>query len=410
VENSALNFTIARVRRDRVVTTMAQRSPKSPADYPRRVLIAPDKFKGTLRSDQAARAIEKGLRRAWPWVKTTRFTLTDGGDGFVDFMVRQTKGKFRWSKTVDAAGRPIRAKWGVLGNGRTAVIGLTEASALAHLPASLRNPEKTSNLGTGRLLAQAEKEGCEEILVGLGGSATTEGGASLAESVGYRFIDKDGRNLGCVGGNLAMIHQIIAPAGALSARFIVATDVENPLFGRKGASYQFGPQKGADPAMVRRLDRGLRHLARIVKRDLGKDFAHAPGAGAAGGCGYGLMVFFNARREDGFQLVRRLTKLDAIICRHDLVITGEGSFDRTSLHGKAPSQLADLARKLKRPVWALCGRVDFRGPSPFARLAGLSTPENPGPPPESLPSAQHAKRLEQLAYEVARSCLQESSD
>ncbi len=153
--------------------------------------------------------------------------------------------------------------------------------------------------------------------------------------------------------------------------------------------------------MVKRLDQGLRHLARIVKRDLGKDFATAPGAGAAGGCGFGLMAFFSARREDGFQLVRRLTKLDAIIRRHDLVITGEGSFDRTSLHGKAPSQLADLARKLKRPVWALCGRVDFRGKSPFARLAGLSTPQNPGPRPESLTSAQHGRRLERLAYEVA---------
>jgi glycerate kinase len=147
----------------------------------------------------------------------------------------------------------------------------------------------------------------------------------------------------------------------------------------------------------------LRHLARIVKRDLGYDLANEPGAGAAGGCGYGLMTFFDARREDGFQLVRRLTKLDDVIRAHDLVITGEGAFDRTSLHGKAPSQLAELAGQLKRPAWALCGRVDFpRGKkSPFARLAGLSTPENPGPPPESLTSAQHAKRLERLAYEVA---------
>jgi len=140
----------------------------------------------------------------------------------------------------------------------------------------------------------------------------------------------------------------------------------------------------------------------VVKRDLGKDFSRTPGAGAAGGCGYGLMSFFNAKREDGFQLVRRLTKLDAIILRHDLVITGEGAFDRTSLHGKAPSQLAELCRKLKRPAWALCGRVDFRGKSPFARLTGLSTPENPGPPPETLSSAQHARRLERLAYKVAR--------
>ncbi|HEX4138819.1 MAG TPA: glycerate kinase [Candidatus Methylacidiphilales bacterium] len=380
---------------------MARRRVASP--HPRRVLIAPDKFKGTLTSDQAARAIERGLRRAWPGVKTTRFTLTDGGDGFVEFMVRVTKGKFRHAETLDAAGRPIRAKWGVLGDGKTAVIGLTEASGIAHLPPRLRNPEKTSNLGTGNLLAFAAQEGFREILVGLGGSATTEAGLSLATPIGYNYIDKDHRQVAPIGANLLKIDRILAPSPLPKSRFIVATDVENPLFGPRGAAFQFGPQKGADPAMVRRLDKGLRHVARIVKRDLGYDLANEPGAGAAGGCGYGLMAFFDARREDGFQLVRRLTKLDDIIAGHDLVITGEGAFDRTSLHGKAPSQLAVLARQLKRPAWALCGRVDFRGKSPFAKLAGLSTPEHPGPRPESLTSAQHGKRLERLAYEVGRS-------
>jgi glycerate kinase len=376
----------------------------APVAHPRRVLIAPDKFKGTLTSDQAARAIERGLRRAWPGVETTRFTLTDGGDGFVDFMVRQTKGKLRFAETLDAVGRPIRAKWGVLGDGKTAVIGLTEASGLAHLPPRLRNPEKTTNLGTGNLMAFAAREGFREILVGLGGSATTEAGLSLAVPFGYIYTDKAHKQVIPVGQNLLKIEHILPP-GLPKSRFIVATDVENPLYGPQGAAFQFGPQKGADAAMVRRLDKGLRHLARIVKRDLGYDLADEPGAGAAGGCGYGLMALLDAKREDGFQLVRRLTKLDDIIRAHDLVITGEGAFDRTSLHGKAPSQLASLARQLKRPAWALCGRVDFRGKSPFARLAGLSTPENPGPAPEALSSAQHAKRLEKLAYEVARSCV-----
>jgi glycerate kinase len=374
------------------------------SDQPRRVLIAPDKFKGTLTSEQAARAIEKGLRRAWPGVKTTRFSLTDGGDGFVDFMVRQTKGKFRTARTIDAAGRPIRAKWGILGNGRTAVIGLTEASGIAHLPAHLRNPEKTTNLGTGHLIALATCTNVREILVGIGGSATTEGGATLAVPIGPRFIDKDGATVHSIGENLLKIAKIEQANPLPKIQFVVATDVENPLFGPRGAAFQFGPQKGADPAMVKRLDAGLRHLAKIVKRDLGKDLAQEPGAGAAGGCGYGLMAFLNARREDGFQLVRRLTKLDAVIRQHDLVITGEGCFDRTSLLGKAPSQLGELARKLKRPAWALCGRVDLpKGKSPFVKLAGLSTRENPGPHPDTLTSAQHAKRLEELAYEVALS-------
>jgi glycerate kinase len=254
------------------------------------------------------------------------------------------------------------------------------------------------------------KAGCREILVGLGGSATTEGGISLAAAIGCYFIDRDNVEIPLNGLGLAKLARIVPPTRMPKARFIVATDVDNPLYGPRGAAHQFAPQKGADPAMVARLDVGLRRLARIVKRDLGKDCAKKPGAGAAGGCGYGLMTFFNAKRENGFQLVRRWGKLDALIRRHDLVITGEGCFDRTSLLGKAPLQLGELARKLKRPVWALCGRVDLPplqiARSPFDRIAALNpvgfrTRKNPGPPPDSLTSAQHAKRLEQLAYETA---------
>lgn len=372
------------------------------SDHPRRVLIAPDKFKGTLTSEAAASAIEKGLHRAWPKVKTTRIVLTDGGEGFMELMVRQTGGRFRFSRTIDAAGRPRRAKWGVLGDGRTAVIGLAEASGIAHLPARLRNPEQTTNGGTCILLSKAASEGFDEILVGLGGSATTEGGVSLASQITHYFYDKGSNYVSGCGLSLAQIDRIEPTNRKIKSRFIVATDVDNPLFGPKGAAYQFAPQKGAGPAMVKRLDIGLRRLARIVRRDLGKNLAQEPGAGAAGGCGYGLMAFFNAKRENGFQLVRRLTGLNALIRQHDLVITGEGCFDRTSLLGKAPSQLGDLARKLKRPVWALCGRVTLPlSRSPFDRIAALSTKQNPGPPPDSLSSAQHAKRLEQLAFEMA---------
>ncbi len=372
--------------------------------FPRRVLIAPDKFKGTLSADAAARAIERGIRRAWPKTKTTRLSLTDGGEGFVELMVEATGGRMRQTKTVDAAWRPCSANWGVLGNGRTAVIGLANASGIAQLSAPLRNPEKTSNLGTGLLLGEAVKKGYREILVGLGGSATTEGGISLASAIGYRFLDRAGHDIPLDGGGLVRLARIEAPKSLPQARFIVATDVSNPLFGPKGAAYQFAPQKGADAAMVKRLEAGLRHLAKIVQRDLGKDVAHEPGAGAAGGCGYGLMAFFNAKRENGFELVRRLVKLDALIRGHDLVVTGEGCFDRTSLLGKAPSELGLLARKFKRPVWALCGRVNLpAAKTPFDRIAGLSTKENPGPPPESVPPAEHARRLTQLAFEIARS-------
>lgn len=368
--------------------------------YPR-VLIAPDKFKGTLSAEAAARAIERGLKRAWPGVQTTCLGLTDGGEGFVETMVRETRGRLRTTRTVDAAWRPCSATWGVLGNKRTAVIGLTNASGLAQLPAHLRNPEKTSNLGTGLLIAEALRLGHREIVVGLGGSATTEGGISLASVIGYRFLDRHGNDIPLDGGGLARLERIEPPPRLPPARFVVATDVNNPLYGAKGAAHQFAAQKGADPAMIARLEKNLRRLARVAKRDLGKDLALTPGAGAAGGCGYGLITFFNAKPENGFQLIRRLLKLDALIRRHDLVITGEGCFDRTSLLGKAPAQLADLARQLKRPAWALCGRLDLPlAKTPFQRIAALS----PGNQPiESLSPAQHAQNLETLTHEMATS-------
>jgi glycerate kinase len=270
------------------------------------------------------------------------------------------------------------------------------------LPPFLRNPERTSNLGTGQLIAQALEEGYREIIVGLGGSATTEGGISLASAIGYRFLDRGGMDIPLDGGGLARLDRIVAPRRKPDARFVVATDVDNPLYGPRGAARQFAAQKGADAAMIRRLEKGLQWLAQIVRRDLGLDLAREPGAGAAGGCGYGLMVFFRARQESGFQIIRRVTKLDEIIRRQDLVVTGEGSFDRTSLLGKAPVQLGLLARELGVPAWAFCGRTLLSAKrTPFARLAALSTPENPGPPPDSLPPEEHARRLEKLAYETA---------
>jgi glycerate kinase len=377
--------------------------PQRGGKHPRRILIAPDKFKGTLTSAAAARAIERGLNRAWPGVKTTRVALSDGGEGFVETMVAQTGGRLRRSRTTNAAGKPCTATWGVLGNGATAVIGLANASGIAQLRPDERNPEATTNLGTGRLIALALKHGYREIIVGLGGSATTEGGISLAAAIGYRFLDAGGADIPLTGAGLAMLARIVPPPRLPPVKFVVATDVRNPLVGPLGAAVQFGPQKGADAAMVRRLEANLRRLARIVRRDLGRDCAREPGAGAAGGCGYGLIAFFHARREDGFHLVRRLSGLDALVRRHDLVITGEGCFDRTSLLGKAPYQLAQLARRAGRPAWGLCGRAHLPlAQTPFARLGALSTAENPGPAPESLRPAAHAKRLEALAFRMAR--------
>jgi len=361
------------------------------------VLIAPDKFKGTLTAEEAARAIERGVRRAWPEARTTCLPLTDGGEGFVETLVRATGGKLIRTPTVDAAWRPCTAAWGVLGGGKTAVIGLTNASGIAQLPPHLRNPEKTSNLGTGLLISEALRKGYREILVGLGGSATTEGGVSLATVLGYRFIDRRGKDIPLDGGGLARLDRIEAPSRRAKAKFIVATDVNNLLCGPRGAAHQFAAQKGAKPKAVARLEKNLRRLARVAKRDLKKDFAGKPGAGAAGGCGYGLMTFFGAKAENGFQLIRRYLKLDELIRQHDLVITGEGCFDRTSLLGKGPAQLGELAKKLGRPSWALCGRVELhREETPFNQVGALTVDVSPG----ALNRAQHAHNLEELAWQM----------
>jgi glycerate kinase len=379
--------------------------PRKPAgpENPRRVLIAPDKFKGTLSADAAAAAIARGVARAWPGVETTCLGLTDGGEGFVEMMVAQTGGRLRTSPTIDAVWRPCPGRWGVLGDKKTAVFGLAGASGIAQLPPNLRNPELTSNLGTGQLIAHALEKGYRQILIGLGGSATNEGGISLAAAIGYRFLDRGGMDIPLDGRGLARLDRIVPPRKKPRAQFTVATDVDNPLTGPLGAARQFAAQKGANEKMIERLEVGLQKLARLVQRDLGLDLAREPGAGAAGGCGYGLMTFFRAKRENGFQLIRRTLKLDALIRASDLVITGEGCFDRTSLLGKGPAQIGLLARRLGVPAWALCGRATLPAKgSPFDQIAALSTPENPGPPLETLSPAQHVRRLEELAFELAR--------
>ena len=344
-------------------------------------------------------------------MKTACVPLTDGGEGFVETLIQAGYGKLRTTETVDAAWRPCRAKWGLLDGGGTAVIGLTEASGIAQLPPHLRNPEKTSNLGTGLLITEALKLGCREILIGLGGSATNEGGISLATTIGYRFLDRYDKDIPLDGGGLARLVRIEAPRKKTKVRFVVATDVTNPLCGMRGAAArQFAAQKGAKPAAVKRLERGLQRLARIAKRDLGLDFARKPGAGSAGGCGYGLMAFFRARPENGFQLVRRVLNLDELIRSHDLVITGEGCLDRTSLLGKAPVQLGQLAQQFGKPAWALCGRVAVPiGDTPFRRAGALDTSKDPLREPEPMTSADHEEDLADLAAEMAESYVAKSS-
>lgn len=359
----------------------------------------PDKFKGTLTSDQAARAIVRGLRRVWPHAQFTRQTLADGGEGFATALIRATGGATRRCASVDAAGRPLRAAWGWLDDGRTAVFDLAAASGLAQLPAALRDPRRTSTFGSGIQLRRAIAAGAARVFVGLGGSATNDGGAGLAAALGWRFLDRRGDEIVPGGAGLLRLDRILAPPAQPRVRIVAASDVDNPLYGRRGAAFQFAPQKGADAGAVRELDRALRRLARIVARDLGRDCANLPGAGAAGGCGFGLMAFFGAKLESGFDILRREIRLDALVRAHDLVVTGEGAFDRTSLAGKAPYRLARLAAAKRVPVWGLFGRIAVPSSAlPFARAAAL---DGGGDALDAVTPAEHARRLERAAQALA---------
>ena len=358
----------------------------------------PDKFKGTLTSEQAARAIVRGLARAWPQARFTRQTLADGGEGFALALSDAVGGKRLRCASVDAAGRRCRAAWVLLGDGRTALFDLAAASGLAQLPIALRDPATTSTFGSGLMLRKAVEAGARKILIGLGGSATNDGGIGIAAALGWQFLDRRGDEIPVNGAGLLRLARIVAPKPRARVRIVAACDVDNPLYGRNGAAYRFAAQKGADADSVRELDRG--RLARVVENDLGKDLAHAPGAGAAGGCGYGLTVFFDAKLESGFDILRREAGLDALVHAHDLVVTGEGAFDLTSLAGKAPYRLAGLARKMRVPAWGIFGRIDVPASRlPFERAAALV--EQGGPAPVSVSRAEHARRLERAAFALA---------
>jgi len=325
-----------------------------------RVLIAPDKFKGTLTATQVARAIRAAVARVEPKWKTTLCPLSDGGEGFVDSLVDATDGLKRWVSTVDATGQPKRAAYGILGDNRTVVIGLTEASALADVPKDKRNPLHTSNEGTGQLIRHAVDKGYRRLIVGLGGSATTEGGIGLAAGLGWRFLDAKGRDIPLTGAGLGKLERIEPPETKLPRLNVtVAVDVTNPLYGRRGAAFVFAGQKGATVRQVARLDENLRRLAAVYERFAGHAPHQRPGAGAAGGCGFGLMAFLGATPEPGFEIVSRAIKLEKLIRRHDLVITGEGALDATSLHGKAPVRIGRWCRELGKPCWALAGKLDL---------------------------------------------------
>ena len=326
-----------------------------------KVVIAPQAFKGGLSGLEAAVAIEQGVLAALPNAETVKVPIADGGDGTLDALVTGTGGQMFSSRVTGPLGEPVTAQWGAMGRRgeshagskgdgpETAVIEMARASGLALVPLRRRDPRLTTTYGTGELMGEALDRGYRSIIVGLGGSATNDGGVGMAQALGVRFLDSNGRDLPFGGAALARLSRIDMAGlrmGIMDATITAATDVTNPLCGPTGASAVYGPQKGASPRTVEALDAALDRFARVVERSLGVDVKDVSGAGAAVGMGAGLIAFTNARVESGVGLVCRVLGLSKVLEGADLVITGEGRADGSTVFDKAPVGVARLAKSM----------------------------------------------------------------
>jgi len=328
-----------------------------------RIVVAPDSFKGSLSSIQAANAIEKGIIGAAQTcrepVEVIKVPIADGGEGTVEAIITANKGEIVKTRVLDPLGREIDSFFGILPD-NSAVIEMAAASGLNLLGDDERNPMKTTTYGTGQLIKEALDYGCKRIIIGIGGSATNDGGVGMAQALGVSFLDEEGNQIAFGGGELSKISKI--DVSLLDPRIkdtviTIASDVKNPLCGPNGASAVYGPQKGATPKMVETLDRNLKHLAKTIHEQLNIDILNVPGSGAAGGLGAGLMAFLGAKFCLGIKLVTELARLEEKIQRADLVVTGEGSTDYQTLFGKVPHGIADIAKKYSKPVICISGSL-----------------------------------------------------
>ena len=323
-----------------------------------KVVIAPDSYKGCLSALEVAKAMERGVLSVFPSAKVRKIPIADGGEGTVAALVTATNGQLRQTEVTDPLGNKIIAHWGVLGDGRTAVIEMAAASGLPLVPKEKRDPRVTTTYGTGELIKAALAEGLAKIIIGIGGSATNDGGTGMARALGVRFLDAAGQEVAAGGGSLAEICQIDTTGldpRLKNTEIVVACDVDNPLCGTRGASAVFGPQKGATPEMVQQLDAGLAKYASCARQATGRDVAEKAGAGAAGGLGAGLMFFTPAQLKPGVEIVLDAVGFSDIVRDADFVITGEGRTDFQTAFGKAPVGVAKVAKTHGAPVFCISG-------------------------------------------------------
>ena len=325
-----------------------------------KVFIAIDSFKGSLSSRDAGAAVSEGIKAVYPNAKTLVGVLADGGEGTVRAIVGATDGCFEKASVHDPLGRPITAEYGVIGGTKTAVMEMAEASGITLLGDGERNPLETSTFGFGEMLCDAIGKGYRDFVIGIGGSATNDGGFGMLRALGFEFYDEKGApvSLGAKGlRSLARIETENNMALLAECRFTVACDVKNPLCGENGCSAVFGPQKGASPNMVKEMDGWLSRYAALTEKAIGKDFSSHEGSGAAGGLGFAFLAYLNASLCSGAETVMKAVSLEEKIRKADILVTGEGRLDRQSFMGKAPVEAAKIAKKYGKSVIAFSGAV-----------------------------------------------------
>lgn len=325
-----------------------------------KIVIAPDSFKESLSAMEAALAIERGFKAVFPDAAYHIMPMADGGEGTVQSLVDATDGSIEERVVTGPLGNPVKAFFGLMGDGKTAVIEMAAASGLHLVPIEQRDPLVATTRGTGELILSALDLGVEHIIIGIGGSATNDGGAGMIQALGGRLLDENGNDIGAGGGALSDIVSLDLTEldqRLKRAKIEVACDVDNPLTGPRGASAIFGPQKGATPEMIQVLDQNLTHFADVVEASLGKSIRHIEGAGAAGGLGASLVAFLNAELKRGIQIVLDAVSFEDAVKGADLVITGEGRIDSQTIYGKTPIGVAKAAKKYSVPVIGIAGSL-----------------------------------------------------
>jgi len=357
-----------------------------------KIVVAPDSFKCSLTAVEVSGAIEQGVREIFPEAEIVKIPMADGGDGTVQCLVNATGGEILREKVTGPLGDEVLASYGILGDKKTAVIEMAEASGLTLVPENKRNPLITTTYGTGQLIKAALDQGCRKMIIGIGGSATNDGGAGMVRALGVKLLDKEEKEIGFGGGELKKVFRIDTKCldNRLSeTKVLIASDVSNPLCGPKGASRIYGPQKGATPEVIKELDESLAYFAEIIKRDLNKDVKDIPGAGAAGGLGASLMAFLDAELRPGIEIIIEIVKLEQAIKDANLVITGEGKIDSQTIYGKAPIGVAKIAKKYNIPVIAVAAIIS--DDAEIVHQYGINTLIKISEPPISLAAPKTKK-------------------